>query len=226
MLDFVLMVIGHADDSKVDKTFGRKGEMTMMITMDEDDHCSASTHLVTNLCPEPPVITIVSLSGIPQEPLPLCFRVNILQPEMITSFSTGEPCILHEILWFRIRSSPLQCIDLRPVNRFRITMGKWGCTWNPTSTACISKKKRDFHDFFISNIFPRGLIALLTKVGKQDFDPFFGPLGHIISLSLFVTSLKPKERKSSFFTNFRFTSVKNFPACCALNSEATDLPLS
>ena len=56
-------------------------------------------------------------------------------------------------------------------------MGKFGCAQIRTSSSYSTEKKTDFCIFLVWNVLPSGLIDLVTKRVKKDFDPVFLPPG-------------------------------------------------
>ena len=70
--------------------------------------------------------------------------------------------------------SPLDLWNLwNPFNRLRIIKGKFGCTQIRASSCCSSEKKNNLNFFGVWNIFPRGSIGLLTKMGKTNLWPIY-----------------------------------------------------
>ena len=73
-----------------------------------------------------------------------------------------------------VKGAPLRfgSIDLRhfrrPVNRPRITFGKLDCKWNPTSTGCISEKKKKIC-FLDSEYFAHMFSCPVDKYGENNF---------------------------------------------------------
>ena len=58
---------------------------------------------------------------------------------------------------------------MKPVNRIKIIMGKFGCTQIWTSSSCSSEKKKKIFIFLggIWHILPRGLIVFAQKLGYR-----------------------------------------------------------
>ena len=77
------------------------------------------------------------------------------------------------VCWFS-NLAPRFLLNLTP-NIWKLhILGKLGCTANPTSTGCISEKKK-ICSICILHILPWGLIALLKKIGLTHIELFLDP---------------------------------------------------